>query len=427
MKKILIFKLKIFAKLILLREKPLVIGITGSVGKSSAKEALSLVLSKKFKVRATYKNYNNEIGLPLTIIGAKSPGKNIFSWFLVFFKALKIIIFGDSNYPEILILEMGIDRPGDLKYLCSLAKPKIGIVSSVSYAHIEYFGSLLEIKKEKETLVKSLQSQGTAILNFDNEFCKEMAEASRVKVISYGLKEGADLIAQNINYNFDKGDYELSGINFKLNFRGSIVPVLMKNALSPGAIYAALAATACALELGLNLVDIAYSLKDFALPKGRMNVLPGINNSFIIDDSYNSSPEACLSALEVLGSIKIEAEAKKYAILGDMLEIGAYAEEGHRLVGEKVVATKVDVLITVGDKSKIISQTALKNGLSENNIFHFYNNLELIKFLLGQISPGDIILVKGSQGMRLEKIVKEIMAEKDRANELLVRQGEGWS
>lgn len=426
MKEILMFKLKILAKLILLRKKPLVIGITGSVGKSSAKEALSLVLSKKFKVRATYKNYNNEIGLPLTIIGAKSPGKNILSWFSVFFLALKIIIFGDKNYPELLILEMGIDRPGDLKYLCSLAKPKIGIVSSVSYAHIEYFGSLLEIKKEKEVLVKSLQAHGAAILNFDNQFCKEMADVSKVKVISYGFKEGADLIAQDIKYNFDKGDYELSGINFKLNFRGSIVPVLMKNALSPGAVYASLAATACGLELGLNLVDIANSLKDFSLPRGRMNVLPGINNSFIIDDSYNSSPEACLSALEVLGSIKIESESKKYVVLGDMLEIGSYTDEGHSLVGDKVARIKTDILITIGDKSLITADSALKNGLSSDKLFHFNDASEIGKFLVGRINSGDIILVKGSQGMRLEKVVKEIMLEKDRASELLVRQGGGW-
>ena len=426
MKKILMLKLKILAKLILLRQKPLVIGITGSIGKTSTKEALALVLSKKFKVRATYKNYNNEIGLPLTIIGAKSPGKKVLLWFGVFFLAFKKIIFNDKNYPEILILEMGIDRPGDLKYLCSLAKPNIGIVSSVSYAHIEYFGSLSEIKKEKEVLVTSLKSQGAAILNFDNEFCKEMAEISRVKVISYGFKEGADLIAQDIKYNFDKGNYELSGINFKLNFRGSIVPVLMKNALSPGAVYAALAASACALELGFNLVDIANSLKDFSLPKGRMNVLLGMNNSFIIDDSYNSSPEACLSALEVLSSIKIDSEAKKYAVLGDMLEIGPYADEGHRLVGEKVAKIKVDFLITIGEKSLITAKAAFKNGLPEDKLFHFNKSSEVGAFLVGRINLGDIILVKGSQGMRLEKAVKEIMLEKDRAAELLVRQGEGW-
>ncbi len=427
MKNILMFKLKILAKLILLRYKPLVIGITGSIGKSSTKEALLLILKNKYRVRATYKNYNNEIGLPLTIIGSKSPGKNIFSWAKIFLNSLKLIVIKNKNYPEVLILEMGIDRPGDLEYLCKLAKPKIGIVTSVSYAHIEFFGSLEAIKKEKETLVRLLDSKGSAILNYDNKYCKEMANSSKVKVISYGLKDGLDLIAQDIKYNFDKGDYELSGINYKFNFRGSVVPVLMKNALSPGAIYASLAATACALELGFNLVDIASYLKDFSLPKGRMNVLPGINNSFIIDDTYNSSPEACLSALEVLSSIKIEGSARKYAVLGDMLEIGSYSEEGHSLVGEAVFDSKIDYLITVGEKANIISQSAVKKGFKVEKIFNFENAIEAGKFLVEKINSGDIVLVKGSQGMRLEKVVKEIMLEKERANEMLVRQDESWT
>ena len=416
-----------FSKLVLLRCKPLVIGITGSIGKTSTKEALSLVLSQKFRVRATYKNYNNEIGVPLTILGVNSPGKNIFGWFFVFFKAFKLIIFGDKKYPEILILEMGIDRPGDLSYLCSLAKPKIGIVTSVSYSHIEFFGSLNEIKKEKEVLIKTLDPKGSAILNYDNKLSREMKLSSRAKVITYGTEEGADLKAQDVNYNFDKGDYELTGINFKFNFRGSIVPVFMKNAISPGAVYAALAAAACGLELGLNLVDIAYSLRDFSLPRGRMNVLPGINSSFIIDDSYNSSPEACLSALDILGSIKIEKQAKKYAVLGDMLEIGSFSEEGHRLVGEKVAEIKADYLITIGNQALGISHSAHGNGLEDTKLFNFNDTKEATKFIVDRVSHGDIILVKGSQGMRLEKIVKEIIAEKERASELLVRQGKEWA
>lgn len=427
MRKILFLKLRILSKLVLLRCKPLVIGITGSIGKTSTKEALSLVLSKKFRVRATYKNYNNEIGVPLTILGVNSPGKNIFGWFFVFFKACKLIIFGYKKYPEVLILEMGIDRPGDLSYLCSLAKPKIGIVTSVSYSHIEFFGSLSEIKKEKEVLIKTLDPKGSAILNYDNKLSREMKLSSRAKVITYGTEEGADLKAQDLNYNFDKGDYELTGINFKFNFRGSIVPVFMKNAISPGAVYAALAATACGLELGLNLVDIAHSLRDFSLPKGRMNVLPGINNSFIIDDSYNSSPEACLSALDILGSIKIERQAKKYAVLGDMLEIGSFSEEGHRLVGKKVAEIKADYLITIGNRALGISQAAHDNGLEDTKLFNFNDTKEAAKFIIDRISHGDIILVKGSQGMRLEKIVKEIIVEKERASELLVRQGKEWA
>lgn len=426
MKKIIILKLRFLAKLILLRYKPLVIGITGSIGKTSTKEALSLVLGKKFRLNKTYKNYNNEIGVPLTIIGSKSGGKNVFSWIKVSLFALKIIIFKQKDYPEVLVLEMGVDRPGDLDYLCSLAKPSIGVVTSVSHSHLEFFGSLEQIKKEKETLIRSLKSDGLAILNYDNPLSREMAKNSKAKVISYGFSSEADLVAQDVNYNFDKGDYELTGINFKLNFKGSIVPVFMKNAISLGAVYAALAASACALELGMNLVDVANSLNDFILPKGRMNVLPGVNHTFVIDDSYNSSPESCLSALDILGKIKIEADSKKYAVLGDMLEIGSYSKEGHCRVGKKVVEVGANCLITVGERALDISLSAKESGLDESMIFSFKNSLEAAIFIKNRIKPGDLILVKGSQGMRMEKVVKEIMAEQERATELLVRQEKEW-
>ena len=265
-----------------------------------------------------------------------------------------------------------------------------------------------------------------AILKYDNKFSRDMAKASKSKVISYGLDDKADLKAQDIKYNFDKGDYELTGINFKLNFKGSIVPVFMKNAISPGAIYAALAATSCALELGMNLVDIAGYLSDFSLPKGRMNVLPGIKHSFLIDDTYNSSPEACLSALEVLGSIKIDSDAKKYAVLGDMLEIGSFTGEGHILVGAKVSEIKADYLVTVGDKSLDIDKGAKQKGFKQEHIFHFDDSISAGEFLRDRVGPGDVILLKASQGIRLEKAVKQIMSERDKAKELLVRQDKSW-
>lgn len=426
MKKILIIKLRFLAKLILLRCKPLVIGITGSMGKTSTRDALNLVLGKKFRLGITYKNYNNEIGLPLTIIGAKSPGSNIFGWLGVFLSALKIIILGKKNYPEILVLEMGVDRPGDLDYLCSLAKPKIGIVTAVSYSHLEFFGSLEKIKKEKETLIKYLDPSGLAILNYDNKLSREMAEVSRAQVITFGLQDGAKLQAQDIKYNFVKGGYELTGINFKLSYAGSIVPVFMKNIISPVSIYAALAAAACGLHLGINLVDIASSLSDFVSPRGRMNVLAGINHSFIIDDTYNSSPEPSIAALDVLGKIKIEGEGKKYAILGDMLEIGDFSQEAHALVAKKVLEVGVDYLITVGERSKEIAKIAKEKGIPSDNIFSFDSSYEVGPFITKMINSGDLILIKGSQGMRMEIIVEEIMVEKDRAEELLVRQEKEW-
>jgi UDP-N-acetylmuramoyl-tripeptide--D-alanyl-D-alanine ligase len=252
-----------------------------------------------------------------------------------------------------------------------------------------------------------------------------MNEVSRAKVITYGLQSGADLQAQDVSYNFSKGDYDLAGLHFKMSYDGSIVPVFMKNVLSEPAIYAALSGAATGLHFGLNLVEIAKSLNDFNLPVGRMNLLAGMNHTFIIDDTYNSSPDAAIAALNVLGKIRISEEGKKYAVLGDMMEIGDYTEDGHFLVGEKAAELEIDYLVAVGDRAKFM----IKGAESTNNkikTFYFDNTKEASEFLVSKINLGDIILVKGSQAIRMERIVKELMAEPERAKELLVRQGSNW-
>ena len=426
MRKILQAKLRILARLVLKKYQPLIIGITGSLGKTSAKEAIFSVLKDKESVAMSLKNYNNEIGLPLTILGVASAGRSLIGWARIFWKALSLILFRDDKYPRILILEMGVDRPGDMAYLTAIAPPNIGIVTAISYSHLEYFGSVVNIQKEKQILIENLDNKGLAILNYDNEAAREMAGASKAKILTYGLKEGADLRAQDIVYNFAKGNYELSGLNFKLNYQGSIVPVFMDNVMSETVLYAALAAAAVGLYFKMNLVEIAAALKDFSLPPGRMNILPGIKHTFIIDDTYNSSPEAALSALDILSRIKIDASASKYAVLGDMLEIGHYTEEGHRLVGDKVAASGVEHLIAVGEKSRDTVRGALAAGMDEDKVFYFNHAAEAGAFLQERLKAGDIVLVKGSQGMRMERTVKEIMAEPERAAALLVRQGAEW-
>lgn len=425
MRKILQFKLKILAKLILFRYKPRVVAITGSIGKTSAKEAVCQVLDTHFRVRSSFKNYNNELGLPLTIIGEESAGKCLLGWIKIFLKALRLFLIKDANYPEVLVLEMGIDRPGDMIYLCSIVTPEVGIETAVSYAHLEYFGNINNIKKEKQVLIENVDNKGLSVLNYDNELTREMNEVSRAKVITYGLQSGADLQAQDVSYNFSKGDYDLAGLHFKMSYDGSIVPVFMKNVLSEPAIYAALSGAATGLHFGLNLVEIAKSLNDFNLPVGRMNLLAGMNHTFIIDDTYNSSPDAAIAALNVLGKIRISEEGKKYAVLGDMMEIGDYTEDGHFLVGEKAAELEIDYLVAVGDRAKFM----IKGAESTNNkikTFYFDNTKEASEFLVSKINLGDIILVKGSQAIRMERIVKELMAEPERAKELLVRQGSNW-
>jgi len=424
MKKILQFILKTMAQLVLARYRPEVIGITGSVGKTSTKEAVYAVLKGKFNIRRSLKNYNNELGLPLTILGADSPGKSIWGWLEVLGHFLKLLIIKDKDYPSVLILEMGIDRPGDMKYLTSIVKPKIGLVTGVGSSHLEFFAKPENIQKEKRVLVASLKKDSLAILNYDNELTREMSGVVICQVLTYGLAEGADIMAQEINFNFRslKSTADLLGVSFKLNYRGAIVPVFLPHVIGYPPIYAALAASAVALHYSINLVEIAQALSDFRLPAGRLNLISGRKNTKIIDDTYNSSPDSCLAALAILAEVKVP-QGQKIAVLGDMLELGSASDDGHRQVGQKA-AESVDLLVAVGTNGKIIGAEAEKHGLKD--VIYKDNSLEAAQSILDIISEGDLILVKGSQGARMEKVVKVLMAEPEKAQELLVRQDNKW-
>jgi UDP-N-acetylmuramoyl-tripeptide--D-alanyl-D-alanine ligase len=426
MRKILQLKLNILASWILRKYQPIVVGITGSIGKTSAKEAVYTVLHQSFRVRMSPKNYNNEIGLPLTILGLTSPGRSFWGWLKLFVQAWGLIIFRATDYPEVLVLEMGVDRPGDMAYLVKIAPPTVGLVTAISHSHLEYFGSVANIQKEKQTLIEHVDHKGLSILNYDSEAAREMSGVSKARVLTYGLSEGANLQAQDIVFNFTKGNYELAGVNFKFNYNGAVVPVFLHNVMTESAIYAALAAAAVGLYFELNLIEVAQALSSFALPAGRMNILPGIKHTFIIDDTYNASPESVIAALDILGRIKVDEAASKYAVLGDMLELGHYTEEGHQAVGRKVASSQINYLIAIGERARDIERGSQAGGLSLDHIFYFDHAAEAARFLQNRLQAGDLVLVKASQGMRLEKVVKEIMAEPERASELLVRQGAEW-
>ena len=425
MKKLIQLKLKILAKIILAKYRPKIIGITGSVGKTSAKEAIFAVLKDKFNSRRSVKNYNNEIGLPLTVIGADSPGKSIIGWVLVFLKASKLIFFKDKNYPKILILEMGIDRPGDMDYLLKIAKPDIGVLTFVGSVHLEYFASKEKLRQEKAKLIENIKKFGYAIINYDNEGSRKSINESRSKVITYGLDEKSNLQACEIRFSFEEaGKNFLQGINFKIIYDGAATPVLLPNVLGVNAIYAALVGVATGIALGMNMIEISQSLRNFVSPKGRMNIIKGVKNTTIIDDTYNSEPQSAIAALGILK--RIPAKNRKIAVLGDMLELGKYSEEGHREVGKYLFKMGVDKLILVGERSRDIGRGATRVGMSKDNIFHFPNSDDAKIFVQDRLREGDLVLIKGSQGVRMEKIVKEIMAEPLRSEELLVRQGSEW-
>lgn len=420
MGKIIQLKLKILAKLILNKYKPEIIGITGSVGKTGAKEAVFSVLSKKYNVKRSIKNYNNEIGVPLTIIGAEAQGKSIIGWIKVFFKGLKLLLIKNEKYPEILVLEMGVDKPGDMEYLLSITKPKYGIITRIGESHLEFFKSVEDIRKEKELLIKNIPSDGMAIINADDEGYDAIINNYGGKYLSYGLSQKAQLRAIDINQR------NLEGIDFKITYNNKEAFVQIPNALGVASVEAILAGSAVGIAYGMEFLDIMAALKGFKPPKGRLNIISGVKRTVIIDDTYNSSPQSCLLALETIKNFQVGEKNSKFAILGDMLELGSYTEEGHRKVGKKVFECGVDKLILVGEKSRDIARGAEEAGMKKDDIFHFPNSDDTRIFVQDRISEGDLVLVKGSQGMRMEKIVKEIMAEPLRAGELLVRQGKGW-
>jgi len=427
MKKIVELILKVLAKAILAKYKPEIVGITGSVGKTSTKEAVYAVLGSKFNVRRNIKNYNNEIGLPLTIIGAESVGRSVIGWLTVFLKGLKLIIFTDGKYPKILVLEMGVDKPGDMAYLNSIVKCKLGIATAIGLVHVENFGTIEKLYKEKTGLIKSIDNSGWSILNYDDEKVRAMKSVSKAKVITYGLSEEADMRAREIRFNFlDQNKEELRGISFKISYKGSTVPVLLLNVLGVSAVYSALAAAAVGISYNMDLADISQALLKYKPPKGRMNLIKGIKRTIIIDDSYNAEPKSAIAALGALKMLPIAEGRRKFAVLGDMLELGSYSEAGHREVGKYAVKCSINKLILVGERARDIGHGAGEAGMKRDDIFHFDNSDAAGKFIQDRIKEGDLILIKGSQGMRMEKIVKEVMADPLRAKELIVRQDESW-
>jgi UDP-N-acetylmuramoyl-tripeptide--D-alanyl-D-alanine ligase len=427
-KQLIEWKLRLLAKWVLKKYKPQVIGITGSVGKTSTKEAVYTVLSSKWRVWKNIKNYNNELGVPLSILGVESGYKNPFTWLVVFFKALSMLVFRKKDYPELLVLEMGADKPGDIRYLTKLAPCHVGVITAIGHVHEEFFGSLEKIIREKQVIVSHLKKDDYAVLNADDALVMQASEKTRGKIITFGFSDQAEVRAVELDVSAGPSadpwvDVQINGLSFKLLYKGSTVPVFLPSVLGEHQVYSALAAAAVGLSLGMNAVDISGALRKYHSPAGRMNLIPGIKHTSIIDDTYNASPMATKAALRVLDKIKVSG--RKFVALGDMLELGEYTEAGHREVGAAVVHV-ADFLITVGAKARFIADEAKKQGMPEEGVHSFDNIFEAGKFIQEELRAGDIVLIKGSQGARMERVVKELMAEPLEAEKLLVRQGTEW-
>lgn len=421
-KKLLLLEkvLRLMAIAVLKKYKPEIIGITGSVGKTSTAEAIYVVLSAKHFAARNINNYNNEIGIPLAIIGAESGNKSAWKWLRVFLHWLKIMVL-PTDYPKILILELGVDAPGDMKYLLSFIPLKIGVFTSVSSVHLEHFKSIEQIASEKGRIIERLGENQIAILNADDEIVVRFKNKTSARVVTYGYGAKADLRASDQIYAIEDGQF--AGVNFKINYEGKTVPVRLRHILAFHQVYAALAAAAIGIEYKMNLVEIATALERFCSPLGRMNLIQGLNNSQIIDDTYNSSPKSAMAALEVLNKL---SPRRKIAVLGDMLELGSEEEKGHQEVARKVFEIGTDYFLAIGDRMKIALEELRRLKFPEEKMFWFEEHAEVAEKLKLLLQKGDMVLVKGSQSMRMEKIVEKIIKNPEKARNLLCRQSASW-
>jgi len=405
---------------------PLVIGITGSVGKTSAKEAIFAVLASKMSVRKSPGNYNTEFGLSATVLGIKAPGASPLRWLRVLLRAGNLLLARDAAYPKVLVLEMAADRPGDIEFLVGIAPPKIGVLTAIGPAHLERFGTIERVATEKGKLLAALSAEGTAILNADDERVVASAAKTKARVLTFGFREDAEVRAADVSVSLVQNDDGQigAGMTAKVAANGAVVPMRLDGVLGTSHVYAALAATAVGVSLGMNLVEVAEALRAYAPAPGRMRVISGIKYTIILDDTYNASPLSMRAALETLRSLPIAEENKRIAVLGDMLELGAETDKAHEEVGRLAAELGVDLLVAVGERARAIHEAASKAGMSADRVFHFGSAEEAGRFVQEKLRKGDIVLAKGSRAMRMERVVKELMAEPLRAKELLVSDTE---
>lgn len=427
-KKFITYILRTESRLVLWKYKPKIIAITGSVGKTSTKDAVYAVLSSIAYVRKSEKSFNSEIGLPLTVLGIPNGWNNPLIWLQNTFKGLWLFIW-PHKYPKWLVLEVGISKPGDMKKTASWLETDAVIITAIGEtpAHIEFYNSRKHLIEEKSQLIKTLKKDGLLVLNADDESVLEMKSNTKNITVTYGFKEGVNVLgsADAIFYN-EKDEPE--GIIFRIDIEGKSLPVVIEGVFGRNHVYASLAALTLSFGLKFNILTAIESLKNYDVPPGRMRLLQGIEETLIIDDTYNSSPFACESALKTLGEIKCskgENCCRKIAILGDMLELGKHTVEAHKNIG-KVAQEKADVLLVVGPRAKSIKQGASEAGMSEKNIFEFLDSIEAGNFIKTFIQKGDIVLVKGSQGMRMERVVDAILLDQANKKKLLVRQDKEW-
>jgi len=420
------------AKIVIKKYKPKIIAITGSVGKTSTKDAIYSVVSQGAYVRKSEKSFNSEIGVPLTILGIPNAWSDPLRWLQNIFDGLFLIVFR-SAYPQWLVLEVGADRPGDIRSLAAWLPVDIAVITRLPDVpvHVEFFDSPEAVAEEKASLIGALKEGGTLVLYADDERTRNLASRAAGKhVVLYGMNPDAYVHAEHMLPMIETDGYPV-GMSAQIKVGETTAPIEIGGSIGTHALISALAGVAVGSVFKKTVDEMVRSLKGYNPPPGRMRLLKGIKGTLLIDDTYNSSPAAAAAALDALhfiGPHFAKAQhhrGRRIAVMGDMLELGRHSVEQHRKLGAHTAKTAT-LLVTVGFRAHDIAVGAIEHGLKEGAILQFDDSEKAGQELINLIRPGDTIVVKGSQGVRMEKIVKMLMNEPDRAHELLVRQDEEW-
>ena len=344
------------------------IGITGSVGKTTTRDMVYAAVSSKFNSLKNEGNLNNQLGVPITL-------------------------FELNKMHECAVIEMGMSGFNEIEHLANIVKPKIGVISNIGLSHIERLGSQEGILKAKMEITTNFDSSNTLIVNGDDKFLSTLKGKDHVYTLkTFGFNKDNDIYCEDFNMGEDN-------ITFTCVINGNKEEIYVP-AVGEHNIYNAMAAILCGMTLEIPLENIKEGLKNYKATKMRLDIVK-TDNLTIINDTYNASPDSMNAGLKILGRYK----ERKVAILGDMFEMGEHAEYGHRLVGKSAIGN-TDVLITIGEDSKFIGEEAQSLGFDSNNIHHFETKEDAINKLDNLIQKGDVILVKASRGMKLEKIVE---------------------
>ncbi len=390
-----------WARLILHKLRPCVVGITGSSGKTTTKELTAAVLARRYPVFRNYGSYNDRYGLPIALGRLEAEHR-------------------------VAVLEMACDGLDEIRDLAALTQPQIGVVTAVNETHLAYLGSLEAIAAEKGRLVEALppaQAGGVAVLNYDDPRVRAMADRTRAQVLFYGLNPDAHLVAGAVKA--DTGgvsltvfirDFALPGLRGRRKLRVRLSLLGQHN------VYAALAAVAVGLTLGVPLEEALEALAEARPLPGRLNPLPGVNGSLLLDDSFNASPASMLAALDVLA---LFCRGRRFAVLGDLLDLGGFEAEAYRCVGQRV-AQVADWLVAQGDSARQIAGQAIAAGLPAERVLVTYTAEDTVRGLADRLRAGDTVLVKGAVESRLEQVVAALLADPGQAARALVRQTAGW-